>query len=203
MGYLTRGCIRECSFCVVPKMEGSVRKVAELEEFYRDQERIMLLDNNILAYKDHLKELQKLKELGKRIEFTQGFDIRLITKENAEILSEIPRWKGYRLKFAFDNPDLKKIVGTKLKILNFAGISNGTLQFYVLIGFNTSYQEDLMRVKFLKEKGIAVFVMPYDKMDPYQMHFARWVNRYFYKYEAFEEYLSKKTTTIEVLTNGR
>jgi hypothetical protein len=203
MGYLTRGCIRKCPFCVVPKMEGSVHKVAELEEFCRDQEKIMLLDNNILAYKNHIVELKKLKELGKKIEFTQGFDIRLITAENARLIVEIPRWKGYRLKFAFDDPNLKKIIGTKLKILNFAGISNGTIEFYVLVGFNTSHEEDLMRINYLKEKGIAVFAMPYNKADPYQMHFSRWINRYFYKYETFEEYLSKKALIAEVITNGR
>ena len=198
LGYITKGCIRTCEYCIVPKMEGMIYKFAELEEFCKDQEKVRLLDNNILAYKDHINELKKLRYSDKRIDFNQGLDIRLITPENAKLLHEIKRWKGLRLRFAFDIPSLKKIIKYKLEILNDAGISNGTIQFYVLIGFNTSHQENLMRVLFLKERGIDVFVMPFNKMDPYQKKFARWVNRHYYKYQTWEDYISNKPLLAEV-----
>lgn len=198
LGYITKGCIRNCKFCIVPEMEGRIHKFAELEEFCKDQEKVRLLDNNILAYKDHITELKKLRDSKKRIDFNQGLDIRLITSENAKLLHEIKRWKGLRLRFAFDDPSLEKIIKYKLEILNDVGISNGTIQFYVLIGFNTTHQENLMRVLFLKEKGIDVFAMPYNKMDPYQKNFARWVNRYYYKYQTWEEYISNKAISVEV-----
>lgn len=198
MGYIVKGCIRSCPWCIIPKMEGMIYKFADLEEFCKDQEKVRLLDNNILAYKDHINELKKLKDSGKRIDFNQGLDIRLITSENAKVLHEIKRWKGLRLRFAFDDPSLEKIIKYKLEILNDVGISNGTIQFYVLIGFNTTHQENLMRVLFLKEKGIDVFAMPYNKMDPYQKKFARWVNRHYYKYQTWEEYISNKAISVEV-----
>lgn len=195
IGYIIKGCINECPFCIVSKMEGSIHKFAELEEFCRDQKKVMLLDNNILAYKDHLNELKKLIKTDKKFEFTQGFDIRLINEKNALLLRQLRRWKGYRIKFAFDHPELKSIIEKKLNILNKAALSYGILEFYVLIGFNTSHQENLMRINFLKEKGISAFVMPFNKMDPYQMSFARWVNRRLYKYQSFQEYLSTKTSS--------
>lgn len=198
IGYITKGCIRNCPWCIIPKMEGMIYKFAELEEFCKDQEKVRLLDNNILAYKNHLEELKKLRDSRKRIDFNQGLDIRLITYENAKILHEIKRWKGLRLRFAFDDPTLKKIIKYKLEILNEVGISNGTIQFYVLIGFNTTHQENLMRVLFLKEKRIDVFVMPFNKMDPYQKSFARWVNRHYYKYQTWEDYISNKPLLAEV-----
>lgn len=194
----SKGCIRDCPFCIVPEMEGMVYKFADLEEFCRDQEKVRLLDNNILGYKDHINELKKLRDSEKRIDFNQGLDIRLITPENAKLLYEIKRWKGLRLRFAFDDPSLKKIIQYKLKILNDVGISNGTIQFYVLIGFNTTHYENLRRILFLKNRRIDAFVMPYDKLDPYQRNFARWVNRYYYKYQTWEEYLSKKPILVEV-----
>lgn len=192
MGYITKGCMRNCKFCIVPEMEGQIYKSADLEEFRKDQERVMLLDNNILSYKYHLKELKKLIDSRVRVDFNQGLDIRLITKKNARLLSKIPRWKGLRLRFAFDDPNLKKTIEKKLIILNNAGISNGVLQFYMLIGFNTNHQENMMRLDFLKKKKIAAFVMPFDKTDLYQKSFTRWVNRYFYKYQNFQDYLVKR-----------
>ncbi len=198
IGYISKGCIRDCKFCIVPKIEGMVYKYAELEEFCKDQENVRLLDNNILAYKDHINELIKLRDSEKRIDFNQGLDIRLITPENAKLLSEIKRWKGLRLRFAFDDPTLKKIIKYKLRILDDAGISNGCIQFYVLIGYKTTHYENLMRVKFLRRRGIDVFAMPYNKMDPYQKTFARWINRHYYKYQKWEEYSFNKPNLIEV-----
>ena len=198
LGYITKGCIRDCKFCIIPKLEGNIYKFAELEEFCKDQEKVRLLDNNILSYKDHIIELKKLRDSRKRIDFNQGLDIRLITSENAKLLHEIKRWKGLRLRFAFDDPTLKKIIKYKIKILNNAGISNGTIQFYVLIGFNTTHQENLIRINFLRRKGIDVFVMPFNKMDPYQKSFARWVNRHYHKYQTWEDYISNKPLLAEV-----
>jgi radical SAM superfamily enzyme YgiQ (UPF0313 family) len=189
MGFITRGCIRKCKFCIVHEKEGMIIYNAPLEEFTKNQEKVMLLDNNILSYKDHLKELQKLIDSGKRIDFNQGLDIRLINKHNAELLRKIKRWKGYRLRFALDDPYLIPIVEDKLEILNKIGITNKSCQFYVLIGYNTTKKEDMKRIEFLQSKGCAIFVMPFDKMDPYQKKLTRWINRYFYKYQTFEEYL--------------
>lgn len=190
MGFLTRGCIRKCGFCIVPRKEGYIRKNADLSEFCRDQEKVMLLDNNILAYGKYLELLEELADSEKRIDFNQGLDIRLINEENAGLLRKIKRWKGIRLRFALDDPELIKTVDRKIKILNDVGISNGIMQFYVLVGYNTTTEEDLKRIKFLEDWGISAFAMPYEKTD-YTRKFARWVNRYFYKYESFEKYLGR------------
>jgi len=39
---------------------------------------------------------------------------------------------------------------------------------YVLIGFNTTEEEDLYRIHRLRELKIDPFVMPYNKNDRYQ-----------------------------------
>ena len=50
MGFTTRGCIRNCSFCIVPKIEGKFREHAPISEFHnRDFDKLILLDNNFLA----------------------------------------------------------------------------------------------------------------------------------------------------------
>jgi len=194
MGFITRGCIRNCSFCVVPKKEGMVRKNADYTEFTKEQENVMLMDNNILAYKNHLEELEKLKweNTHKHFDFNQGLDIRLINNENARALREIKIWKG-KYRFSMDHPNMEKIFEKKIKILNDAGISNGILRVFLLVGYDTTPEEDMKRIQFLKERKIKAFVMPFNKFDKYQSRLARWVNRFYYGYISFEEFCDNFT----------
>lgn len=189
LGFLTRGCIRNCSYCIVREKEGYIRKNADLEEFWAGQERIKLLDNNFLAYKDHIKELKHLIEIDKRIDFNQGLDIRLITEENAKHLSNIRKWNGIDYRFAFDFPSLEKIIRKKTRILRKNGINRG--MFYVLIGYNTTPREDLRRIRILKELGHIAYIMPYDKKDPYQKVMRKYVNMHFSHVIDFETYLKR------------
>lgn len=185
IGFLTRGCIRNCPFCIVPKKEGRIRFNAKLNEFCRDQEEVMLLDNNFLAYEHHDNLLLELINSGKKIDFNQGLDIRLINEINAKLLRKIRIWK--QLRFALDNPKLIPLVEKKLDLLNKIGFRNREFRFYILVGFNTTKKEDMKRIKFLQSKKCDIFIMSYYK-DNYTSKLQRWVNRFFYKYETFEDY---------------
>lgn len=55
-GYTTRGCIRKCPFCAVPKLEPVYNsyiplreRIEETRKQYGDQKDLLLMDNNILA----------------------------------------------------------------------------------------------------------------------------------------------------------
>lgn len=187
MGFITRGCIRNCPYCIVPKKEGSIRKNADIEEFWKNQKRILLLDNNFLAYKNHINELNKLIETECKIDFNQGLDIRLINHQNAKLLSKLKKWDGTDFRFAFDYPEMENIIKKKTKILREYGIRRG--HFYVLIGFNTTPKQDFRRIQFLKELGHIPYIMPYNKRDPYQKAIRKFVNRHFYRVMDFKTYL--------------
>lgn len=64
MGFLTRGCIRNCEFCVVPKKEGHIRHHAHLSEWWHGQKQIRLLDANIIAHRDRIDYLGELTGSG-------------------------------------------------------------------------------------------------------------------------------------------
>ena len=101
-GFLTRGCPRGCKFCIVAEKEGRRSyKVADLNEFWRGQKYIELLDPNILACREHPDLLQQLVESKAWVNFNQGLDIRLVTSENIELLNRI---KVKKIHFAWDNP---------------------------------------------------------------------------------------------------
>ena len=111
-------------------------------------------------------------------------------------MKEIKRWKGLRLRFAFDDLKLKDTIVEKLKIFQDVGISRGIIQFYVLIGYNSTKKEDLIRINFLKKNHIDAFAMPYKSADPYQKQFTRWVNRHYFKYQTFQSYQIRKCMEV-------
>ena len=176
MGYISRGCNNKCRFCIVWKKEGTLHKHADLEEFWKDQEKVMLLDNSLTDYKNANFVLEQIRDLGIKLNLTQGFNVRTISLETAKILSEIKLWPGKQWHISWDNIHDEKKVFDGIKILNAAGIKNWKIMCYVLIGFNTSIKQDLYRINKLESIGIDPFVMSYIK-NPYTRTIGKWCNR--------------------------
>lgn len=106
-GFLTRGCPRGCNFCIVKDKEGLCsKKVADLKEFWDGQGNIELLDPNLLACKEWKDLLHQLIESKAKVNFNQGLDIRFMTEEKAEMISQIPICK---IHFAWDRYEDKDI----------------------------------------------------------------------------------------------
>jgi hypothetical protein len=70
-GYMTRGCIRKCSFCAVPKLEPvfqefiSLKKqLKEVSKTYGAKRNLLLLDNNVLASNCFPEIIKEIKESG-------------------------------------------------------------------------------------------------------------------------------------------
>ena len=194
-GYLTRGCPRNCSFCMVGKYEGKkTRQVANIENFYdpKIHKEIRLLDPNILAHKD-LSILKQLKESDAYIHFTGGVDIRFLTKEQANIINNM---KVKMLHFAWDNDDnfkTENIIKDKRAWIKY---SRSKVMFYVLVNYDTDWEFDLYRVKKLKELDCDPYIMIYNKpkCDKKYNHLQRFVNNkfIFWSKQTVEDYLQKK-----------
>lgn len=160
-GYLTRGCPRGCPFCIVAEKEGKQSvKVADLKDFWNGQKEIKLLDPNITACPEYFELMEQLAESKAWVDFTQGLDVRLMTKEKAEALNQV---KVKMIHFAWDNP---KDEITKQKLLEFGPLIKGDYKHkmvYVLTNFNSTHEEDLYRVNWLRDNGYDPYVMIYDK----------------------------------------
>jgi len=174
IGFTTRGCNRKCPFCIVPKKEGKFHVVGDIYDFWQGQKKLMLLDNSLNTDEDHfLKIYDQVKKEKVSINFNQGLDIRYLTDIQAKALTELKLWK--QIHFAWDLMESEPLVRHGISILYHHNLISKSM-FYVLIGFNTTKEEDLYRVEELRGLGIDPFVMPYDKFDEYQKAFARWVN---------------------------
>jgi len=116
MGYTTRGCIRSCDFCIVPQMEGSIKKWAHPSEFWDEaHDTIKLLDNNWLAIPEWFKETsQWIIDQGLTL-MDGGMDIRLVIEKNINQIRNLKIKPGY--KFAFDSSEMSGTIIEKLKLL--------------------------------------------------------------------------------------
>jgi hypothetical protein len=178
-GFLTRGCPRQCGFCIVSKKEGAVsKKVAGLGEFWKGQKEIVLLDPNILACKDHMSLLDELRLSGARVHFTQGMDIRLTTPENIALIKQI---KIKRINFAWDNyRDRETILPKFMEFRKMTGFGRSQLGVSVLGGFDSGIEEDIERVEILHKLGYSPYFMVYERYRLPPDHVLRkiqlWVN---------------------------
>lgn len=194
MGFTSRGCIRNCEFCIVPEKEGFIRNNAPIHEFlHPDHMKVILLDNNFQASPECQKNLDFIIEQNLKVNFNQGLDIRLMTPEFAEQLaySKYYNWtfKTRSLYFAFDSPKHEKAVRKGIQILETAGIPPQHLMFYVLVGFDTSFNQDMKRVEIIKELGCVPYIMRYNQVRSKEINdLARWVNRRYYQFIPWGSY---------------
>lgn len=187
LGFTTRGCIRNCGFCIVRQKEGNIKEHAEVEEFKNPKSNvIVLLDNNFLALPSHIKKLQKYINKGWKMDFNQGLDIRLINKENAKLLAKVKHYK--QIHFAWDLMNYEKQVKEGLKILFKVGIKPYHIMVMMLCNYNTDFKEDMYRFNKLISLGVDPFVMIYEKGNREIRDFARWVNKRIYKACNWEDY---------------
>jgi len=183
IGFAQRGCRFNCSFCVVPKKEGKPKSVNTIREIWtqRSSKFLVLLDNDFFGNPDWEDRIEEIKEYDLRVNFSQGLNIRIISKKQAQALASV-KFRNlkdtYRqVTFAWDQINDEKVIKRGFQRVLDAGITPHQIQFYVLIGYNTTPEEDLHRVMMLQGWGCDPYVMPYNKSDPYQRKFTRWVNR--------------------------
>lgn len=177
-GFTTRGCIRQCPFCVVPDKEGNLQVWQHPSKFHDDRfDSCMLMDNNLLAApREWVKEVFNwFTESGVKM-LDHGFDARLLTEEYAGMLKDIKHPKGIR--FAWDNMRDESAVIRAIKLLKDSGFNlKHDISFYVLAGYNTTFDQDLYRCNKLREMGVNAFVMRYHRNDPRINRLAKWANR--------------------------
>lgn len=189
-GFLTKGCPRGCDFCHVKSMQGrSTRTVARLSEFWNGQKTIKLLDPNLTASHDWDMHMQDLIDSKALVDFTQGLDARLLTTEKIRSLNNV-RWK--MIHFAWDRPN-EDLRGDFERIAsNLKNVRKQTVSAYILTNFNSTHQQDIDRVMFLRSLNIQPYVMIYRKETAPKetRRLQRYVNSpmIFWKVNSFDEY---------------
>lgn len=195
-GFITRGCIRNCGFCKVPKYEGYLKFYNYVENIIIKHKKVKFLDNNILAFDRHVEVFLYLIENNIRCDFNQGLDFRLINPINAELLSKL-NYEGEYI-FAFDDPKYQPLLEDKLKILKHYITKDWKLKFYIYINKSMSIEQLINRAEWCRRNKCLPYVMrDIDCWDSenrgFYIDYASYCNQPgFFKKLDFETFLNKR-----------
>lgn len=162
--FTTRGCPRKCTFCAVRRHEP---EFFVKENWERDidpsKNRIIFWDNNWFASPNFEKDIERIKKLGKIVDFNQGLDCRLFDEEKAKLLSTI-RIKP--LRFAFDNSSEGGYIQNAVKIAQKYGFKD--IRVYIL--YNSPDPKDTPeyfydRINEMNRLGALSYPMRYRPID--------------------------------------
>lgn len=167
-GFLTRGCIRSCPWCVVPKKEGSFHIVNDLPSVAehvldrRGKRDVILLDNNFLAADDAFicDTLTFSKKEKVRLDFNQGLDARLVDDFRARYLAAA-NWVRF-IRFSCDTHAMLPEIERAVSKLRKAG-SHRPIFCYMLVKDDLEEAEE--RLRFLVKLGITPFAQAYRSLS--------------------------------------
>lgn len=169
--FTSRGCIRNCPFCVVPRIEGKIRSVLDniSPQLHPGFKKVIIWDNNFLASPNWRKNVKALLDGGYDVDFNQGLDARLVDEEIAGVIAEI---KPTIIRMAYDFKEEKDAVTNATDFLSAQGIKRRNILFYSLYNF---YDVDKMkgdtpedfyqRVLDIAELGCTSYPMRYEPAD--------------------------------------
>lgn len=183
--FTTRGCVRNCDFCLVRQKEGLTHDVIPTT-LNPNGKWIEVLDNNFFSSKSWELRLDYLNELVQPLNWNTGIDVRTLTEKQAQALGKC---KIKAIHIAWDNLEDEKLVRKGIETL-IKYVSPSKITCYVLVGFKQPYiiDSDLYRVNELHKYKITPFAMGF--IDLYNKNykrtqevkdFQRYVNRYIFK----------------------
>lgn len=201
IGFLTRGCFRQCAFCVNRNYK-RVQLHSGLEEFLDvNRKKICMLDDNFLGCGAWREMFMELQQTGKPFQFKQGLDERLLTEEKCDVLFS-SKYDGDFI-FAFDNVADAKLIEEKMALAR--KYTNRVLKLYCFTGFDRNdkwdtdfWRQDIfdlfIRIEILMRHKCLPYIMRFNRYEesPYRgvyISIARWCNQpSFFKKKSLREF---------------
>lgn len=173
IGFLTRGCFRQCPFCVNQNYT-HCRIHSPVGEFYDPtRPKLCFLDDNFFACPQWRVIIDDVKSIGKPFQFKQGLDERLLTDER---IMEIATWKyDGDFIFAFDNVADKPVIEGKLKrIYELIPSWKKHMKFYVFCGYDRNgLYDDNFYIQDIRDTFERIHILSRYSAVPYIMRFEK------------------------------
>ena len=183
-GYASRGCVRKCKFCGVPKLEGAQRDMPPLSHLvsgvvraHGEKKDLILMDNNVTAAPRYKEIIAEIRDLGfgsgatlqrdqaapvqRRVDFNQGVDARILVKSPV-FLREMSTICISPLRIAFDHVGMRKTYEQAVRMAAENSIVN--LSNYMLYNFMDSpadlHERMRLNIELNKALGIRIWSFP-------------------------------------------
>ena len=181
--YASRGCIRKCSFCGVPKLEGPQRDaesitalVRAIEQRHGTKKDLILMDNNVTASERFREIIAEIRDLGfgrdaklmrgrapvqRRVDFNQGVDARILCKDPM-YLRELSSICLSPLRIAFDHLGLKQPYERAVRYAHEFGLQS--MSNYMLYNFHDDpadlFERMRLNVTLNEELDLRIWSFP-------------------------------------------
>jgi hypothetical protein len=181
--YASRGCIRKCAFCGVPKLEGDQKDsksitsvVRNIEARYGSKKDLILMDNNIVASPRFHEIIAEIRDLGfvpdaklhngriavqRRVDINQGVDARILCKDPS-YMRDLASICLRPLRIAFDNFGLREPYEQAVRYAHEFGLSS--MSNYMLYNFHDDpadlFERMRLNVALNEELGLRIWSFP-------------------------------------------
>jgi hypothetical protein len=161
--FASRGCVRKCGFCSVPKLEGppSALKYSISQFVHPKHTKVILWDNNILGNPNWKTIFEELERLGRKVDFNQGLDARLVTEEVADKVSKL---RADFIRLAYDYHGIGPAVGKAIERLSAHGISPRKIVVYTLYNYIDDPEDLYERILDLLQWGAVSYPMRFEPL---------------------------------------
>ena len=183
-GYASRGCVRKCSFCGVPKLEGAQREmppitslVMGVDQQFGPKKDLILMDNNVAASARYQEVVAEIRDLGfqrgasferpgsasvkRRVDFNQGVDARILSK-TPMYLKEMATICIDPLRIAFDHVGMRRVYERSVEMAADHGLRS--LSNYMLYNFMDApsdlYQRMSINIELNDRLGVRIWSFP-------------------------------------------
>jgi len=184
LGYTFRPCFNSCDFCKVPKMNHPDVEHHSIWKFHNPKfKKICLLNNNTFQDQKWRETFEEIWDADLTVIDENGYDLRLLDDEKALALKRT-RFKGM-IHFAWDRMQDEVLILHGLEILKKYKFNDTRL--YVLIGYDTTEEQDLHRCQKIIDFGFDPYIMPFKQTDENKA-FKRFIDTFMWrKYETIME----------------